>query len=265
MMERDTEKTSKDEDRLLLNALADGELDAAATLTLEARIEGDPDLKAECERIIEAKSAMQRLGRPAVSEEFRQRIEAPARPQAENGPPTSRPAYRPANGGWRNMAAAALVGAVLSGGGTYLLTASKPTDTLEAAVTASHMRSLLAASPVDVASSDRHTVKPWLDTKLGVSPPAIDLTDKGFELVGGRVDVIGGRSVPSLVYRHREHLISLIASPAGPDAVATEAVSFDAGGYHMVKWTDKSFSYWAISDLEPSELLELVKLYRAQH
>lgn len=263
-MERDTGQTRKHEDRLLLNALADGELDAAAALTLEARIERDPDLKAEYERITEARSAVQRLGKPALSEEFRQRIEALAEPGAASGPQTPMRAYQAVSGGWRNLAAAALVGAVLSGAGTYLLTAPNSTDTLEAAITGSHMRGLLAASPVDVASSDRHTVKPWLDARIGVSPPAVDLAYKGFELIGGRVDVIGGRSVPSLVYRHREHVISLIALPVSPEVTATEPVRLDAGGYHIVKWIDKGFSYWAVSDLEPAELLSLVKLYRAQ-
>jgi anti-sigma factor RsiW len=126
------------------------------------------------------------------------------------------------------------------------------------------MRGLLAATPVDVASSDRHTVKPWLDAKLGVSPPAIDFADRQFALIGGRVDVIDGRSVPSLVYRHNEHLISLIALPAGPQVPPTEPVAFDVGGYHIVKWSGKGFSYWAVSDLEPAELGAFVKLYREQ-
>jgi anti-sigma factor RsiW len=168
------------------------------------------------------------------------------------------------SGSWRNLAAAALVGAALSGGGTYLLTAGSPAVSVEAAITDSHMRGLLAASPVDVASSDRHTVKPWLDAKLGVSPPATDFADQGFALTGGRVDVIGGRSVPTLVYRHREHLISLITLPAGAEVRPSEPVALDVGGYHMVKWSGKGFSYWAVSDLEPAELAEFVKLYRAQ-
>src|SRR6185312_9276364 len=131
-------------------------------------------------------------------------------------------------------------------GGTYFLTAQPPQDTLEAAITDSHMRGMLATSPVDVVSSDRHTVKPWLDAKLGVSPPATDFAEQGFALIGGRVDVINGRSVPALVYRHREHLISLIALPVGADTPAAEAVSLDVGGYHVVKWTGKGFEYWAV-------------------
>ena len=84
------------------------------------------------------------------------------------------------------------------------------------------------------------------------------------QLVGGRVDVLGGRSVPSLVYRHNEHLISLFAVPVGADVPVQEPVSLDVGGYHVVRWTGKGFAFWAVSDLEPGELRNLVSLYRSQ-
>lgn len=263
-MVSDSEQNGLEEDRLLLNALADGELDAATALALERRIEKDATLKSEYERLSAAKAAVQRLGKPEVSDEFSQRIAALAAPQPAIRPVARTHAARSVSGGWRNLAAAALVGAVLSGSGTYLITASGPAVGIETAIADSHMRGLLAASPVDVASSDRHTVKPWLDAKLGVSPPATDFAGQGFALTGGRVDVIDGHSVPTLVYRHNEHLISLITLPVGADVAPAEPVALDAGGYHMVKWSGKGFSYWAVSDLEPAELAEFVKLYRGQ-
>ena len=67
----------------------------------------------------------------------------------------------------------------------------------------------MAPQPTDVSSSDRHTVKPWFNSRIPQSPQVVDLADKGFPLVGGRIDVIGTRPVPTLVYRHRQHLISL--------------------------------------------------------
>src|SRR5207302_2763431 len=53
-------------------------------------------------------------------------------------------------------------------------------------VLASHVRATLANRSYDVASSDQHTVKPWLSARLAFSPPVADLSASGFDLVGGR-------------------------------------------------------------------------------
>ena len=128
------------------------------------------------------------------------------------------------------------------------------------AVAASHRRGLLATSPVDIASSDRHTVKPWLDAKLGISPPATDLASQGYPLLGGRVDVLGANTVPTLVYRHNEHLITVLAAPGAHSETAPAAET--AGGYNIVHWTQGGFGFWAVSDIEPAELAAFVADYR---
>ena len=102
------------------------------------------------------------------------------------------------------------------------------------------MRSLMASQPIDVASSDRHTVKPWFNGKLPESPRVVDLTTQGFPLVGGRIDVIGLTPAPTLVYRHRLHVISLTALPArlGADAAAChrrlQHRGLDRGQHHLL-------------------------------
>jgi anti-sigma factor RsiW len=259
-MDRPRAPEAEGRDRLLLHALADGELDAAAALALEGRMMAEPALAADYARIVALREAMQRLDRPPVGAAFRARIAALAPPAATEAP-ARRTLRLPAD--WRPLAAVALVAAVLAGGATYMAI-GPAVLAVEDAVAGSHLRSLLAASPVDIASSDRHTVKPWLDARLGVSPPAVDLAAQGFPLIGARVDVVGGRAVPSLVYRYGNHLITLLAVPTSAGA-ATAAVpeSLAAGGYAMMHWQTDGFSYWAASDLDPAQLDRFVSSFRS--
>ena len=191
-------------------------------------------------------------------------IAALRRPKARAG---TRPSQRGAAArrfgsfDWRAMAASIMVSAVLASGATQWVMLSGASDGFAVAVASGHRRSLLATSPVDVVSSDRHTVKPWLDARIGVSPPAPDLAKDGFALIGGRVEVIGDRPVPALVYRHREHLITLVAEPQqGGSTTAPDDLS--AGGFSLVHWSDGAFSYWAISDMERPELDDFVARFR---
>jgi anti-sigma factor RsiW len=245
------------DDRLLLNALADGELDAATALQLERRLAEDPGLAAEYHRILALKDRVIALERPTVTAEFASRISALAPPS----PVALRPKRPSFYTGWQALAASVIVTAFLASGLTYLATSGRPGFSIEDEVAGGHRRSLLAASPVDIASSDRHTVKPWLDARLGVSPPATDLAAQGYPLIGGRVDVLGTATVPTLVYRHNEHLITLIAQP-GATGSTTPTADF-AGGYNLLHWTQSGFTFWAVSDLEPAELKAFAEDYRA--
>lgn len=255
---------------LLLHALVDGELDAATSLALERRLASDPGLAAEHARIVALQAAVRNLPRPEASEAFQARIaaigasdRAGASP-AQSRRPAARSIHRFGSFDWRAMAASILVSAVLASGATQWLMLRGATDDFAVAIASGHRRSLLATSPVDVVSSDRHTVKPWLDARIGVSPPAPDLAKDGFALLGGRIEVIGDRPVPALVYRHREHLITLVAAPqeAGTTSVPV-ATDLSAGGFSLVHWTDGAFSYWAISDTERPELDDFVVRFRA--
>lgn len=288
--------------RLMIHALIDGELDAAAALAVERRIAADPALAAEHARIIALQGALGRLPRPDVSDAFRARIAAlgatataqPARDEAA-GPQRSTPSVQPDQIGvgqlhgtsrraaerrpsetrvpprarrfgsfdWRALAASIVVSAVLASGATQWVMVDNASDSFAAGVASGHRRSLLAASPIDIVSSDRHTVKPWLDARIGVSPPAPDLTQDGYALIGGRVEVIADRPVPALVYRHREHLITLVAEPQQGGSLTAPA-DLSSGGFWLVHWSDGAFSYWAISDMERPELDDFVARFRKE-
>jgi anti-sigma factor RsiW len=115
----------------------------------------------------------------------------------------------------------------------------------------------------DVASSDQHTVKPWLDAKVDFAPPVVDLSSEGFPLVGGRLDYLDQRPVVSLVYQRRKHFINLFVWPAEPNASRpTNAMSRQ--GYHLLHWTDPDFNYWAVSDVNADDLQTFKQQFEGQ-
>lgn len=118
----------------------------------------------------------------------------------------------------------------------------------------------MASQPIDVASSDRHTVRPWFNGRIPQAPRVVNL-GSDFPLVGGRIDVVGAVAVPTLVYGHGKHLISLTEVPAVGHANAAPALS-ERGGYNIFRWTEDEVSYWAISDASALELAKFAELFR---
>ena len=241
-----------DEATLLVHAHVDGELDPANALAVERQIAGNPALAAERARVETLRNVLRKeFPREALPPHLQTRIEAAVGLHHASAGPS-----------WRMLAASVALAMVLASGSTWFLLQPAQNDRIAEQALGDHMRALMAPQPFDVASSDRHTVKPWFNGRIPQAPRVVDLASDGFMLIGGRIDVVGNTPVPTLVYRVRKHLISLLAVPAaGRTTGATMRRSIN--GYNLVGWTQDGVTYWAVSDVAASDLEKFAQLFRA--
>jgi anti-sigma factor RsiW len=116
----------------------------------------------------------------------------------------------------------------------------------------SHWRALAAASPIDVVSTDQHTVKPWFAGKIATAPVVQDFSAQGYALIGGRIDYVGTERVPVLVYRHGKHVIDVfVLSQAGAPG-NREPVQLQ--GYVLESATLGGQAAAIVSDMDQTEL-----------
>jgi anti-sigma factor RsiW len=241
----------RDNDELQMNAYCDGELDPVSAIEFERRLAGDETLKAQYNRLLSLRRAVRSLPQYDMPAGLQARIQSAL--DADRSGQTNRPVQvgSPRQQSWsfRALAAAAVFGAVISSSVMVTLERYDRHEEVARAVVAGHIRSLLAPQPFDVASSDRHTVKPWFTSRLPESPQVPDLAAQGFVLVGGRVDVVGHDPVATIVYKHAKHTVSLTTLPRG-QSVFDQAIA----GYNVRSWSDAAFTYIAVSDIPSEEL-----------
>jgi anti-sigma factor RsiW len=240
---------------MALHALVDGELDALAAVELEEHLR----TCAACRREFETLERLQSVLRePAL------RLNAPAHlhDRITSTVAQSRPSARPSAGAWRTWSAGAFSGALAA---SLLLLLTMPTvgePGLADQLVDSHIRSLQSAHLIDVATSDRHVVKPWFNGRIDYAPQVVDLKQQGFALVGGRLDVIDRQTVSVLVYRRRLHSINLFIRPR-PAITSPLNQRAHQDGYNLVRWTSNGLEFWAVSDLNAGELDQFRQAFAA--
>jgi len=236
-----------EEARILVHALADGELDAGHAREVEAHVAQCADCAAELAAARDMKQALRSapLGFDAPAS-LRAKID---RVVPVPAPVTNRRALLKgfAFGGAASALAAASIGLVI-------VRDTRDDRILGEAISA-HLRSLQADHLTDVLSSNQHTVKPWFNGRIDLAPPVIDLTAQGFTLIGGRLDYIDGKPTAAIVYRRRIHVINLFVTQGLGPAPSTPALT-TMQGFNILRWNGNGLNLLAVSDLNREELEE---------
>lgn len=245
-----------DENRLLLQAYLDDELDAAQSAAIALHLKHCASCAARYGAGARLHQAMAQPGLYHRAPDALHAHWAAARPAA-----TAVRARRTPLG---LALAAGFAGALLLTSPAWLGFLHPPgqaADALAAQAISGHLRSLQPDHLMDVASTDRHTVKPWFEGRLDFAPRVKDLAGEGFPLVGGRLDAIGGRTVAALVYRRHLHVVNLFQWPDDRPLPAPETVH--QHGYTALGWSDGGMRYIAVSDVEQGDLEQFVRDFRS--
>ena len=236
-----------------LNAFVDGELELSQQLAIEARLASDAALRAEVDALRSLRDALRgRAEHHAAPAALRSRLRLPITAGAAGANPVKqRPEWRRWFA-WRPLVPAVLIAGLAAWALNLALWQPGRDEVLMQEVIASHVRSTVGQRLVDVASSDQHTVKPWLSSRLDYSPPVADAPVPGASFLGGRVDYLDGRPVAALVYRQRQHLIDAYIWPTTQRDAAVRALA--QRGFNVVHWARGGMRFWLVSDINRDEL-----------
>jgi anti-sigma factor (TIGR02949 family) len=242
----------------MLDAFIDNELDAATTAEVAEHVESC----AACVALRDQRAAMQSVLRATslrhvAPPELRSAIVRRIR-QSLNPVPRS-DGLR-----WWQVLVLGSSTAVLGAIGGWWVGQPYAVETLPEYAVTRHVASLRPEGPrIDVASSDRHVVRPWFQGRLDFAPMVRDLSAQGFDLLGARLDRVGGKQAVAIVYRLHGHAINVFSwrvvdNPPEPEREST------IRGFNVATWSVSDMNYAAVSDMDSAELKRFTAAYRAQ-
>jgi anti-sigma factor RsiW len=240
----------------------DGELDATASAEFVRHVEHCTECRAILGDLRSLRTALLRdLAReqapPALRARVLRALDEERAAEIQRPDPRSGRAWRMRQfwfGALSGIGAAAVVAAVA----LFLVTA-RLNDSLLDELVAAHVQSLLPDHLIAVASTDRHTVKPWFAGRTDVSPAVADFASQGYRLIGGRVDALARERAAVLVYQHGPHFINVFSWASDRHFLPKDTTQ---NGYHLDFWTAGNLEYCAVSDTGWEELRSLERLLR---
>jgi anti-sigma factor RsiW len=238
-----------------LDAYLDGELSETEMRAFDVHLRTCVSCAAQAFSRLQLKRAVQTAGkRFTPSPEFRKRFR-------QNIPSRAQPRLLWA---WTSVATAFAVVLVVALAWMYVIRTGSRTDAAYSEIADLHVSTLASSSPVDVVSSDRHTVKPWFQGRIPFTFDLPELQNSEFTLIGGRITYLDQTPGAQLIYQIRKHRISVFIFPEDPlkgkfhsNPGATRILSFPEE-----TWSQRGLRYFLIGDASRADLHNLAELFK---
>jgi anti-sigma factor RsiW len=240
-----------------LDLYVDGELETAEAASLGLHLRSCSSCSNDVLGRVQLKRSVQTAGkRYEPRAEFRNRIAGMVATQ-----PRPRLSW-----GWRIIFAPALAVLVISlAVGSYMGRQSVARQRVYSELADLHVSTLASSTPVDVLSSDRHTVKPWFQGKIPFTFDVPELQGTQFSLIGGRVAYLEQSAGAHLIFQVRQHKISVFIFPErGEKIPSLPPGPVNELSFNVESWTNGGLQYFVIGDTSPEDVRTLSKLLGAR-
>jgi anti-sigma factor RsiW len=238
-----------------LDTYLDGEVPEEEMRTFDAHVHNCPSCSADALSRVQLKRAIQVAGRRFnPSAEFRKRMQHSIASKPRRG-------FRL---GWMLAATAAVILVVGTLTSTYLGPRSSR-DQMFSEIADLHVATLASSSPVDVISTDRHTVKPWFQGRIPFAFNLPELQNSEFSLLGGRMTYLEQTPGAHLIYDVRKHHISVFVfqERSLPARLSDSAPQPDKLSFNLETWSQGGLRYFVIGDASAADIDSLAKLFKA--
>ncbi|HYK35533.1 anti-sigma factor [Alloacidobacterium sp.] len=128
-----------------------------------------------------------------------------------------------------------------------------------------HVSALASANPVDVVSTDRHTVKPWFAGRIPFSFNIPELQGTEFTLLGGRIVYLDQHPGAQLIFAYKQHKISVLIfrQSSAPANELTDGGKVEKRNtFNIAAWNEQNLRFIVIGDTAPTEMDKLIQLIK---
>jgi len=120
-----------------------------------------------------------------------------------------------------------------------------------------HVATLADSQPLQVISTDRHTVKPWFQGKIPFSFNLPQSLPSDITLDGAKLTYLDNQPVAQLLYSVGKHRVSVFLRHESGKVQTNDSLA-ERSGFHVMGFRSNDLEAIAISDVEPVRLAELV-------